>query len=262
MPRKTKHHKKQVERQASRRLRPAPPKMAEVIRLANLLPFDFEPKDNSKGWSLYTRSIREVSDKVRSEELMRRSAQLLKESLDGSPKDFREYVWPKESELSIKVGDPRKHVEKALLALGSVLEARAILTVLTRISMDPADTVDLDDDLAPLWGEEGYRRTGVDLLGLVTIDQKGIISIRHRPVDDSLEGVELRRLRRCEICSRFFWAGKVTQRCCSSKCAHALRNRRYRARYKEYLIRQVEQEESNRKRVASQNAADQRGKKT
>jgi hypothetical protein len=67
----------------------------------------------------------------------------------------------------------------------------------------------------------------------VEIDSQGIIQITNDEFAAAVDEVEATRIRECEICKRTFWAGRITQHACSTACAHALRNRRYRARYRE-----------------------------
>lgn len=74
------------------------------------------------------------------------------------------------------------------------------------------------------------------------ISSDGLIEIERDEFLRAIEDVEAKRLRLCEICGRIFWAGRLDQQCCSSACAHALRNRRYRARYKDDLVRRYKKE--------------------
>jgi hypothetical protein len=43
-----------------------------------------------------------------------------------------------------------------------------------------------------------------------------------------LEGVEVERVRECPICLKYFWAGRINMRCCSTAHAGVLRMREYR----------------------------------
>jgi len=43
-----------------------------------------------------------------------------------------------------------------------------------------------------------------------------------------LEGIPVERVRECPICLKYFWAGRINMRCCSTRHATALRMREYR----------------------------------
>jgi hypothetical protein len=40
------------------------------------------------------------------------------------------------------------------------------------------------------------------------------------PIIRWLDGVDISRVRKCDTCYRFFWAGRITAKCCSRKCNH------------------------------------------
>lgn len=67
----------------------------------------------------------------------------------------------------------------------------------------------------------------------LVIDEKGRIQQKENLLFDVIIGVEATRIRECEVCHRIFWAGRLNQFCCSRACAHVLRNRRYRERYRQ-----------------------------
>lgn len=46
---------------------------------------------------------------------------------------------------------------------------------------------------------------------------------------DHLNGAELTRLKRCPVCSRFFWARRSDQEACAKRCANVRRVRQHRA---------------------------------
>jgi hypothetical protein len=58
----------------------------------------------------------------------------------------------------------------------------------------------------------------------------------HFPVDEfyrALDGVELRRIRRCEVCGNIFWAGRFDKKTCSDNCKNTNNVRRLRERRKD-----------------------------
>lgn len=46
-----------------------------------------------------------------------------------------------------------------------------------------------------------------------------------------LEGVEAERIRECPICEKLFWAGRLDQTACSTRCANVRRGRIHREKY-------------------------------
>ena len=74
-----------------------------------------------------------------------------------------------------------------------------------------------------------------DSAGLITlrVNEKGEIEFELSPVFEALQGVEAARIRECQKrnCRRIFWAGRLDQPCCSTKCANARRVQNWRDRY-------------------------------
>jgi hypothetical protein len=67
-----------------------------------------------------------------------------------------------------------------------------------------------------------------------------------------LQGVEVSRIKECAVCYQIFWAGRKDMRCCSTKCSHVFRSRKYREAYKErYAYQRYRKEEAEKKRVAN-----------
>lgn len=87
---------------------------------------------------------------------------------------------------------------------------------------------------------------------LVRVDEKGILR-RFNPLFLRVietEEVEAARIRECPICDRFFWAGRITQKCCTSQCANTFRVHRHRYRSKEekadYELRRARREKKRK----------------
>ena len=71
-------------------------------------------------------------------------------------------------------------------------------------------------------------------------DQEGKLRIKHHPLLQALEGVEVSRIRECARCDQIFWAQRTDQLCCGRRCAHILRTRRWRQGYEEkYHLQRV-----------------------
>jgi hypothetical protein len=65
------------------------------------------------------------------------------------------------------------------------------------------------------------------------------------------EEIKASRIRECPICKSIFWAGRITQKCCSPRCANRFRVHRHRYRTEEekveYELRRARREEKRRK---------------
>lgn len=66
----------------------------------------------------------------------------------------------------------------------------------------------------------------------ITVSEQGRVVVKGDRFAKAVDGVNVSRLRRCEICSRAFWAGRKDAVCCSPNCADKRRKRQHRARYK------------------------------
>jgi hypothetical protein len=74
-----------------------------------------------------------------------------------------------------------------------------------------------------------------DLVAVQT-DSKGILRVVYDPLLTALLGVETKRIRECEHCSRIYWAGRNDKLACN-RCTHARRQKNYRLRRDERLER-------------------------
>ncbi len=52
----------------------------------------------------------------------------------------------------------------------------------------------------------------------IEIDENGILKTKLDEFSDAVNGVDIRRIRECEVCHRIYWAGRVEKFCCSKKC--------------------------------------------
>lgn len=79
--------------------------------------------------------------------------------------------------------------------------------------------------------------------GNLYIDKSDVIRFSPPPIARILDGVEADRIRECEVCQKFFWAGRIDQKACTTKCAKVLRSRRWREKYlTNYKLRRIEKE--------------------
>lgn len=67
---------------------------------------------------------------------------------------------------------------------------------------------------------------------IVGIDGDGVVRLKQDRFGGAVEGVDVTRIRECEVCTKIFWAGRKDSYCCSSSCADIRRKRLYRQRGK------------------------------
>ena len=77
---------------------------------------------------------------------------------------------------------------------------------------------------------------------IVEVDEYGCAIVHDDNFARIIKGIDVTRIRGCEICGTIFWAGRYDSPCCSSNCADKRRKRKHRARYKARLADEVEAE--------------------
>lgn len=237
--RKTQQKRRNRRKQASRGLNQAPKRLAELLALIDMVPPHTELPDLVAVWWKYKKEAEPSSDE-KYYILMNAAAEEIKKSIADMPEDFREYVWPKDAQEAIEALGIEEYIDLAVADYTSVREARENLRAIIRIFKDVKPGQFTSSYLGPL-----------DIPTFISLDDQGLISIIQAKFINAIDGVEAARIRECEICKRIFWAGRKTQQACSPACAHALRNRRYRARYKDYLIRQHMKENATEQKASS-----------
>lgn len=76
------------------------------------------------------------------------------------------------------------------------------------------------------------------------IGKDGKITFQTDKVIRALEGIDIKRLRICEVCNRIFWANRLEKIGCSDKCNQTLRTRRKRTKDKNRFKSRVQKETS------------------
>lgn len=182
------------------RLRPCPPNLQLLIDVANV------PGEQWPGGSRPTRGAR----------FLQRSARLM----EMQPKDFRADMESYHKQLPESVKrwidpfDPEdwRGFERSL---AEAFAASDVLEDIARAEKRPLQDIGLLPSIP------------VKLIGL-RIDEKGKIILTPSRLLQTLEGVEADRIRKCPICARFFWAGRMNQPCCGKACANVRRVRKHR----------------------------------
>lgn len=236
---------------ALRFLKPPPPRLAALLRVVDLVPPNAGLPDLSKKFNRLLEKTTGTSD----EERMSEAHRLLADCLKGLPKKFQAHVWAggntahalgakKDIEEifleSAPEDSPKRILEEVLNGDDDVLgglyygfiydalreysfirEAREKLQSLTRMINKPGSlAAHIADLMNPI-------RTS----GTISLDKDRRIKISNDRFAEAVEDVEVDRLRTCPECKRIFWAGRITQTCCSKPCGNKMRVRRWRENY-------------------------------
>jgi hypothetical protein len=212
-------------RQASR-LRAAPQALQQFIELVNSVPPGQELPELPDFY--------EVLGEVGSRRSGRGVAHW-ERMINDLPTDLRKYIGPVRLDTALAVYDKYSHLRVA----GKTLRYIA--------HMDKSA-----GSVHPKFPASGVLR--------LSVGQGGRIQIVHGALIGALEGVEAARIRECPICSRIFWARRIDQPCCTSRCASDLRTRRWRSGYpnnyrhqraKKRQIRRVAKDKQRREELKS-----------
>jgi len=135
------------------------------------------------------------------------------------PKPFRDYLGqPKFEGGGIEACDRYEEVRAAREVLtGIARQARR-----KRLGSSEPELTDI---------ESLTEFLGLSIEAFLDIGSDGLIQLRDNDIADCLIGIEADRIRTCETCSNFFWAGRSSQKCCSKPCANRLRVKRWREKY-------------------------------
>lgn len=86
--------------------------------------------------------------------------------------------------------------------------------------------------------DKKIRQTGLINSGsffpLLYVDENGILKREKNKLVESLDGLDIRRIRTCAICKNLFWAQRLDRQCCGKKCADRYNQRLSRDRKKIY----------------------------
>jgi hypothetical protein len=185
--------------QQASRLRPVPPELEPLIRLANALPYPEELPSAEPNDRLPVREHWDSSEVVVEELMVRFPA--FRSFMDG---------------VNVREEIPVEMVQRCL----RLKTIRSILYTIARSHNQPAS---------------GLVLGGAYLENLVCVreDAGGNLRIEHDLILRALEGVEAKRICECPRCGKLYWAGRLDKPACTPECDHVLRQRRYRKNYSE-----------------------------
>ena len=118
--------------------------------------------------------------------------------------------------------DDRDHAwERMEFEYLQIREAREALCKLIREANEVSDEETL------------YFHEPIDAVAYLSITTEGTVRVSMSAFARAIEGAEVDYLRYCEMCGKLFYAGRKKQPCCTPKCAKALRQKRWRQKYKD-----------------------------
>lgn len=229
------------------RPKPVSRKLADLIGIVNLVPL------NMKVPYLWATAVERGIDL----DVAENQLGILKASLEGLPEGFQRYIL---KGLVNSNNDPFFDIADAFTNAIERYEmfcsARNVLRQIAEAAMDESTKQSIHIVYKP------------ESANVIQTREDGRLSVsRARDnVEEALEDVEPERIRICPICWNIFWAGYITQKCCTPKCANTFRVHRHR--YKtdeeknEYKFRRMKRDKKRRVQGKSKRLITERGKAT
>ena len=228
-------------RQVSPRSRPAPKELRKAIELVNYL----SPDEKMLDFVDVQRTMGDIFEKQ------------LEEWKRSYRQEMEEGKVTEQKQIQSKTGENAQLIEAYQIVVGQLpIRLQQFIGPITNQTLNIvgsrlgflSQTVALLRGIAhDNQGNEGASNiyTIPTSLTLET-DESGCIHYSSSPLLEALNGVEAGRIRECQICRKIFWAGRIDKLCCSKGCGKALRNRRWRNKYKAYLYQRYEKDEQDR----------------
>jgi len=220
-----------MKEQALQKIKQPPKKLAALLELINGL-----PSDKTHRLAITPKALRK---KAEAEGETDKLAHVISRAIADLPGKLKDYVL-----LSFWDGGKSAKGEFDLLKEGNVVERYEQLwdayLVLREIARRPNK-----DEKPALWVLHPQFVAPVFL----EIDGGGMLrdvkTIFFQAIGSGV--VEARRIRECPICKRIFWAGRITMKCCSTRCSNTFRVHNYRYKTEEekaeYKLRRMKLEE-------------------
>jgi len=219
------------------RFKPISEQLVSVLRIVNLLPL------NS--------SLEPINvDEINWEDWASESHAQLKASIEGLPKDFRDYIAlpdkarafneivkknnMKRFELYLK---EYSEIQSAVLRFNSFIQYQKNIREIIRLSEVFIRT-------------KTPFHTSISSFTSLSIDAEGHLKVALSFFMEAIDGVDIKRIRQCPVCEKVFWAGRITQKCCSPRCSNTFRARRFRFKTNE------EKHQDKCKRISKQERKD------
>lgn len=215
------------ELQASRRFKSCPEPLASVIKFLGNMPVDEDLKDIEKDAAL-VKVRREMMFSLTGQEyedaLLRAEFDVLLNYLEELYPSFKTFILDDFAEDDIE-GSMNRAIKRYRTYRITHRFMRRIVEAIEDYKINPREA-----------------SKEIPIMDKLRIED-GIIQAELASLTKAVHGVEAERIRICgnKNCRSFFWAGRISksgsnqnnQVCCTPQCAHAYRNQRYRAKYKD-----------------------------
>ncbi|HEY0080672.1 MAG TPA: hypothetical protein VGB73_18855 [Pyrinomonadaceae bacterium] len=169
--------------------------------------------------------------------------------LEKFPSNFKEYVLENSQDYltqinmnSLTDNENIKHVSEIHGALRRYDEFRDIrekLRRLIRITQFPSDK----------YGFALMFLNRISVYASLWVGKDGIAKVNLDTFAETINGVEVTRIRACNDCQRIFWAKRKDQSCCSKDCANRYHVRQHREKYASdpiaYKLRRLDRKENS-----------------
>jgi hypothetical protein len=224
---------------ASRFMRPAPNKLAELMKLHNAI--YGSPKERKAHQLKPLDEGRKLSKAVW---WYQADAEALKHCLNNAPKIIRDYVYAKSGRVYFEPSTDREDISRIERAAARYEDLRKSLEHLSYFASCNTDY--------PRTSDKQITRSISGEIRIVR-DEEGLVGLIKDTFTEAVEGAEFDRIREClnKNCNKVFYAGRLTIKCCSTSCAHAYRNQKSREKYREdpsgYVLKQAQRERKKRK---------------
>lgn len=214
----TQHLQRKAPKQALRFLKPAPEGLAHIINLANIVPPEpYMRRIDEKLQIQLVGELREVE--MESVDINERwqdeTFDLILSYLEDFPEYVRNYFISLAAEMG-KIGAIQHYHE--------IQQAHERLRIIIRL-VHEAEASKTTRKPPP------FRPFALPVETHIFLDDKGKLQLSMDEFAVAVRNVEAWRIRQCANCRRFFWAGRIDQKCCNKKCNGAYRVRRYREAY-------------------------------
>jgi hypothetical protein len=236
----------------NKRLKEPPPKLLELIDLANGLPPDARTTfELSLGIS--SRTEQEIRLQLEAA-LRRRLARGYEEDRRGEQDAFAVFLEQLPIHLREYIGatsDPSSRIRYDGLVVSQKLLQEIAETNHCILEILQEDSLPItEESYRQFWLAIGFERAVDSRAGLATLalDSEGKLKWQDGFLTQALKGAEVARIRICTVCGSFFWAGRINTPCCSPEHAHRLRtqrwNEKYQEKYKQQRIKKAQLDEA------------------
>lgn len=181
----------------------------------------------------------------------------LNKALDEKPLKFKKYIWGNAKpyiNLLKKLNDPEFDLSsfrwKTVEAIKRYEDFRELNEQMRGLASELKYLSNWKDAKIEVNNEQQYIPFEFLTVGagkvFYEVNEAGIVDFTFDEFSTAIKGIDVRRIRECEICQRIFWAGRIDKTCCSDACANVYHVRGWRDNYKKNKVQINQQGRNNR----------------